>query len=128
MSDTMEKFINHKMVLVESSTTVLEAYNLMKKNNIRHLPVVKEGMAIGVVSDRDVQFINFGGDSLNLKVEDIMTKEPLTVDSLTTIPHVVQLMKNKKVNSVLINGSNKKIEGIFTSTDALNILFETYKI
>ncbi len=128
MTDTMQNFVKSKMVLVECNTSVLEAYQLMKKNNIRHLPVVKDGQAVGIISDRDVQFMGHGGDSLNLKAEDIMTKDLLSVDAQTTIPHVVQLMSNKKISSVIINGDDKKIEGIFTSTDALDLLFQSYKV
>ena len=80
-NDTMEKFINTKM-LVEPTTPTFDVYRMMKQNNIRHVPVVKDGKAIGIISDRDVFFVNKSGDSLDLTASDIMTEDPISVDSI----------------------------------------------
>jgi CBS domain-containing protein len=126
--DTMSSFVKGKISMVELNTPVMEIFNLMKKKSIRHVPVVNDGLAIGIISDRDVQFINHIGDALQLTAKDIMTDNPYSVDSMTSIPHVVNVMAKKKISSVLIHDSEKKISGIFTSTDALEILASTYKI
>lgn len=125
--DTMKGFIRDVVHMVTPTTGVLEVYNIMKSKKIRHIPVVENGEAVGVISDRDVQFINYAGDAIQLKASDVMTTGPYSVDSLTSIPHAVNVMAQKKINSVLIHDTDKKIVGIFTSTDALQILSSHYK-
>lgn len=125
--DTMKSFIKDEIYMVTPTTSVLEIFNLMKSKKIRHVPVVDNGEAIGVISDRDVQFITHAGDAFQLKASDIMTAEPYSVDSLTSVPHVVNTMAQKKINSILIHDEQHKIVGIFTSTDALQILADHYK-
>ena len=125
--DTMKAYLKDGVHMVEPSAGVLEVFNLMKSKKVRHIPVVEKGEAVGVISDRDVQFINHAGDAFQLKASDVMTTEPYSVDSLTSIPHVINVMDQKKINSVLIHDENHKIVGIFTSTDALQILADHYK-
>lgn len=127
MSDTLQDFVKTNIHMVDQDMNVFEIFQLMKKHKIRHVPVVEKGEAVGMISDRDLQFVNATGDSLQLKAKDVMTNNPFSVDSMTSVPHVVNAMAAKKINSVLIHDQNKKVVGIFTSTDALKILSELYR-
>lgn len=45
-----------KMFTVTRDTSVEQCMGLMKKHNIRHLPVVEDGQLVGLISIRDVMF------------------------------------------------------------------------
>lgn len=128
MSDTMQAFRKDKMKWVGPEESTLDIFNLMKKSKIHHLPVIEDGKTVGIISDRDVSFVDKTGNSLNLQAKHIMTPYPVVVDELTTIPHAVKLMKQNKINSILIRDSSGKISGIFTSTDALDLLIRHYQV
>ena len=51
-----------------------------------------------------------------VSVKKVMTKNPLLVDTTTTIREVVEIMKTKKVGSLLVNQEDKTV-GIITETD-----------
>ena len=51
-----------------------------------------------------------------------MTEDPFVVSTSTPITDVARTMVDKRINSVLINNSEGKVVGIFTSTDALKLL------
>ncbi len=51
---TVEKIMTRDVVRCGLSTPVAEAQAMMVRHSIRHLPVVDDGMAIGMVSARDV--------------------------------------------------------------------------
>lgn len=125
--DTVQQFVKNEMKFVEPETTTIEVFQMMQKNNIHHLPVVQNGKAIGIISDRDVSFVGKTGNSLNLSAQDIMTPDPITVDNEMSIPHAINLMRQNRVNSVLIKDKTEAVIGIFTSTDALDILAEHYQ-
>ncbi len=57
-----------------------------------------------------------------IKCRDIMTEDPFVVSTSTPITDVARTMVDKRINSVLINNSEGKVVGIFTSTDALKLL------
>ncbi len=51
-----------------------------------------------------------------VSVKKVMTKNPLKVDMTTTIREVAEIMKTKKVGSILVNQQDKTV-GIITETD-----------
>jgi acetoin utilization protein AcuB len=58
-----EDFMNRHVVTCEASITVIDALMVMRSERIRHLPVVKNGNLVGVISIRDLiaatQFSSF---------------------------------------------------------------------
>jgi len=72
------------------------AAKLLKENNIRGLPVMKNGKLVGVVTDRDLKRASASDANTldihellflisEIKVKDIMTKNPITVPIDVTI-------------------------------------------
>ncbi|MHB1927194.1 MAG: CBS domain-containing protein [Leptospirillum sp.] len=51
-----------------------------------------------------------------VSVKKVMTKNPLLVETTTTVREVVEIMKTKKVGSLLVNQGDKTV-GIITETD-----------
>lgn len=121
----VEEFTTPDPITVTEDMTIDELSMLMSEHGIRHLPVVRDGMPVGVISDRDVRL--FTGLSVAEKFQvsagDIMSPEPLTVNSTTPLDEVAFLMSENKVGSVIVLEDGQLL-GIFTATDALNALIE----
>jgi len=47
--------MSKKLVTVNFEDSILKASKLMKDNRIQHLPVLKQGRLVGIVSDRDLK-------------------------------------------------------------------------
>jgi len=119
---TANMYVISNLTFLDPESTVYDAYERMKRDQIHHIPVVENGEAIGIISDRDLQFVTLSGNSQEIKCKDIMTEKPLSVSTSEPLADVARTMIDKKVNSVLINNTEGKVVGIFTSTDALKIL------
>ena len=119
---TANMYVISNLSFLNGDETIMSAYQKMKKNQIKHLPVIDNGEAIGIVSDRDLQFITSSGAPDRIKCRDIMTEDPMAVDTTAPIQDVAKMMVEKKINSVLINNNEGKVVGIFTSTDALKLI------
>lgn len=115
-----------ELILAAPETSVVDLYQLMQKHRIHHIPVVSDGKAIGIVSDRDVKFVSYSDGVTQMTAADIMTPEPYTVSETTQLEEVILTMANKEFNSVLINNGEGKITGIFTSKDALKLLSKMF--
>lgn len=99
----------------------------MRDNEIRHLPVVDESGVVGVLSSRDLVFIDrLPGVSADLSVRDAMTADPYVVDASTPVSAVAREMARRKIGSAVIV-KDGEVAGIFTAVDALDLLAEVFE-
>lgn len=116
----IQKYMTTTPITVEKDSSLVEAESLMKKNKIRHLPVMNKSKIDGVLSSTDVSLIKGlnGVDFENLSVKDCYSAKAYKVSSETIITEVLDEMVEKKYGCVLIH-DNEHLVGIFTWIDAL---------
>lgn len=120
---TVGDFMTRNPITVESSQPVPEARRIMSDKNIRHLPVVNHGKLVGVLSDRDLQFIATL-HTLDLEtalVEDAMNHDPASVTPDTPLSAVARQMADAKLGSIIVSEGGRVV-GVFTTVDALRAL------
>ena len=121
---TIEEFTSPAPMIVHPGTGVEEAFRLMQRANVRHLPVQLQGEVIGIVSDRDLRPFLDRNWSICITVADVMQRSVLSVPETLPIGDAAFLMAKNKVGSLLVVDDNGHLSGIFTTTDALNVLVE----
>lgn len=120
---------------VSPDETVDRAMVRMTEKGIRHLPVVRDGKLVGILSDRDI-FVAVGGVLADQRagegeggetgrgiraVSDIMTREVKTLPLSSTAGPAGQLMVEHKIGAIpLMEGDS--IGGIVSETDLLGAL------
>ncbi|NBU20474.1 CBS domain-containing protein [bacterium] len=116
---------------VERDLKVSQAMDLMRKYQIRHLPVQHGGQLCGVISDRDVKLALSFSRADQMTVEDVMTPDPYIVKPHTSLQDVLTEMTEHKYGCTLICQDNGKLVGIFTAIDGLrylnDVLSQNYK-
>lgn len=120
----VEEFTTPCPVTVSKHVTLGDVSQLMDTHKIRHIPVVEENLAIGVVSDRDIKLMGKFPGWQGLRAGEAISSEPYTVTYDTKIDEVAYEMSERKIGSALVIDEIGEIMGIFTSTDALNALVE----
>jgi acetoin utilization protein AcuB len=108
---------------IEASRSLAEAHRTMRRHGIRHLPVVRDGGLVGILSLRDLHLLETlrDVDPERVTVAEAMTRSPYTVEPGSSVEQVAQtLAENKWGSAVVIEGG--KVVGMFTTTDALKIL------
>lgn len=103
-----------------------DAYTLMTEWNIRHLPVVKDGLLAGILSDRDVLLHGTrraGTVTIpRIEVASIMTTHPVTCRPSSSVSYVAGLMVEYKIDCVPVTDVEGRLVGLVTSTDLLQLL------
>ena len=102
---------------------VFDAIKLMDEKNVGALPVVDDKTLVGVVSERDYtrKVIVKGRSSKDTPVSDIMTKEPLTVNSGDSVTECMRIMTEKRVRHLpVLEGT--ELVGILSIGDVVNWL------
>jgi acetoin utilization protein AcuB len=97
------------------------ASDKMSDNKIRHLPVLDGGRLVGLISERDVDWLaSLGTDPSTVKVSEAMSDIPYVVPPTASAAEVVAHMHDNKLGSALIERDGRPV-GIFTTTDALQL-------
>ncbi|HXN34504.1 MAG TPA: CBS domain-containing protein [Polyangiaceae bacterium] len=103
--------------------TLATALALMRRYDIRHLPVLDGGRIAGLLSQRDVLFVETlrDVDPSQVAVEEAMSTDVYTVAPETPLVEVVADMADHKYGCVVVV-EGARIAGIFTTVDALRVL------
>jgi acetoin utilization protein AcuB len=106
-------------VTITRGATVEQALALIEDQEIRHLPVVDaEGILVGILSEKDL----LRAPSEHL-VENVMTRDVITVTEYTPLEESARIMADHKVSSLPVM-RNGKLVGIITETNLFKLFLE----
>jgi acetoin utilization protein AcuB len=110
-----------KVVTLSTHHGLDEAVRLMNDLHFRHCVVVDaHGRLVGVISDRDVlRSLARSPNSRAKSLDQIMTRNPITVKRDTSILDAVSKILSKRINCLPVVDDDGAICGIVTSTDLL---------
>jgi acetoin utilization protein AcuB len=99
------------------------AHAMMRRHSIRHLPVLKGGKLVGLVSDRDLRFIETlkDVDPEKVSVEEAMATDIYAIDPSDPLAKAASEMAERKLGSAVVMQQGK-IVGILTTTDICRAL------
>jgi acetoin utilization protein AcuB len=111
-------------ITVTVNTSISEAIELMKINSIRHLPVVSEENHLeGFLTLADLKQGLIPSMVSDLSLQDLMIKDPITVDPDEDIEYAAQLIYRHKIGGLPVV-KNKKLVGIITASDILRTFID----
>ena len=122
---TIQKYMTTQPHSIGEDQTMATAHQMMREHRFRHLPVLKGGKLMGVLSDRDLHLVETLRDvDPNLvRVEDAMTASPYAVPPDSPLDEVVATMAQHKYGCAVVM-QNGKLVGIFTTVDACRAFAE----
>jgi CBS domain-containing protein len=110
----------HDLHVVQHDQTVIEAVHFMVENNIGAVPVLDDGILVGIFSERDImtRVMVRGLDPHTTVVATVMTTEPLKVAPDTSFHDCMVLMKQHKFRHLPICQGNRLV-GFLSLRDLL---------
>lgn len=110
--------------LVEESTSIQDAIQLMAEKAFNHLPVVFEHDVVGLLSTADIKLAQMPGHSktefTELTVGDICRRRIYVVDLHVRLDEVLDQMAAEAWDAAIVLREGR-LAGIFTSHDACRI-------
>lgn len=126
MADTIASILHNKGGAIWSiapDTTVYAALALMAEKAVGALLVISERRLVGILSERDYarKIILHGRSSKDTRVDEVMTRSPITVTPEQTVDECMRLMTQHRVRHlpVLDRGS---LAGIVSIGDLVNAI------
>ncbi len=117
-----------EIVTLSPDETAATALALCRERRIRHLPVLKEGRLVGIVSDRDLRSSTPAlGDPARaaalqeVLVEDVMAREVVSVLPDDPIEQAANTMRERKIGCLPVLEGDELV-GIVTASDVMDAL------
>ena len=127
-------FMKTDVISIETKTSIMEAQNIMRKKNIKRLPVMKKGNLIGLVtkhmlleaspsSATSLSVFELNYLLSKMTVDDIMVKDPITIHPDDPVEAAIWLGKKHGISTFpVVKGG--KLLGIITEHDIAGVLSE----
>lgn len=134
-----DQLVKHWMtadpITIPWNASVIEAHQLMLKNEIRRLPVVDDEELVGIVTRGDVRVADpseFGGPDSEflssvyskLSVDRVMSRPVITAEPDTPVREVARIMLENKIAGLPVVDEGR-IVGIFSESDMFRMVVET---
>ncbi len=110
-----ESLIIRDVITIAPESTVGDAIKLMSEKKIAGLPVVENEKLVGIITGRDVRFLK----EKNMKVKDVMTKNPITGKENITLEEAMKIMQEHRIEKLPIIDLNGRLTGLITSKDII---------
>lgn len=99
------------------------AHDVMRTHGIRHLPVLEGGKLVGLVSSRDLYYVETlrEVDPDAVTIEEAMTAVPYVVARETPLSDVAAAMAEHHYGCAIVT-DHRGVAGIFTTVDGMRTL------
>lgn len=132
--ELVKDWMSSDVITITPETTLPEAHQIMKVEEIRRLPVVDQvGRLVGIVSIGDIRAAEPSpATSLSiwemnyllstLKIEKIMTPEPHTIRPDATIAEAARTMLEHRISGLPVVDQEHHVIGIITESDIFSMV------
>lgn len=108
------------LVTIGKEASIQEAMALMKRESIRHLPVVDKQMKLlGWITDADLRGVLIASMLEELTIEDVMIRKPFTVHPEMLLEEAARILLEKRVGGLPIVKDGTLV-GVITTVDVLS--------
>ena len=129
LEDFLKLNKNRQIWTISKDQSVRQALILMSEKNIGAIIIVDNNdFPIGIFSERDYarKIILKGKSSKDTLLDEVMTKELITVTRDYKIDQCIEIMNEKRIRHLPVL-ENKKIVGIISIGDVLKIMIKEQK-
>ena len=120
-------------ITIDVNDSMNDAIKLLKKHNIKMLPVMEKGKLVGIITDRDLKRASASDATTmeihellylisKIKIKDIMTKNPVTVPPDYTIEETAEVLLKHKISGVPVVDHYGMVVGVITQNDIFRII------
>ena len=121
------------VISVDVSDSMQDAARLIRGHKIKRLPVMENNKLVGIVTDRDLKTASASDVTTleihellflisEIKISDIMTKDPITIPLDYTIDEAAQILLEHKLSGAPVVDDEGQVTGVITQTDIFRVL------
>ena len=127
MGPPVSSIASHNPIVLKPSDTVADAVKIMAENNIGAVVIVDENFRpIGIFTERDllIKVCARGLDPAKVRLEEVMTRDPVTIREDTPVMQALEIMMNFGFRHLPIVDDNGILVGIVSIRDLSKPMME----
>ena len=102
--DIINKNLKPQLIETDNFKTIID---VISKNLLGAAVVVKNNKPIGIITDGDIRRIfTLESDYKNITAKDIMSNNPLIIDSETLVSSALSIMNENKISQIVVTDNN----------------------
>jgi acetoin utilization protein AcuB len=124
----VQNWMSSEVITVDEDDSMAKASKLMKQNGIQHLPVLKKGRLVGIISDRDLKEAQPSKATTldiyelyhlldEVKVKSIISRSLFTTTHMETVEKAAATLLKHHISALPVVSSEGELEGIITKGD-----------
>jgi len=119
MGTKVHEVMTDRPRVVTPETTVSDAAQLMKNDDVGSLPILDGEQLAGMVTDRDIviRAVAEGKDPRGMPVREVASRELVTVNADEELSRALQLMASQQVRRLPVVDDDGRLVGILAQAD-----------
>jgi acetoin utilization protein AcuB len=124
----VQDYMSRNLITVDEDASILKASKLMKQNDIRHLPVLRKGRLVGIVSDRELKEAAPSKATLldihemyhlldQVTIKGLMPKKMYTIGPEATVEKAAAVMLSRNISALPVVDEKGSLMGIIAKGD-----------
>ena len=124
----VKNWMHTEVVTIEDTDSMEKAIKLMKQNDVRMLPVLRQGRLVGVVTDRDLKRASASEATTlevhelfyiisRIKVASIMSAPAISVPPDFTVEETAEVLLRHRISGAPVVDGQGRIVGIISQTE-----------
>ena len=129
----VQNWMSSDLITVEEDTPIIHVTKLLEENNIRHIPVTRDGKLVGLITDQEIKeaypskVTTMKAQELyyllaELKARDVMRRNPVTIRPDETMEMAAVKMLEHKVTGLPVVSEKGELVGLITQGDVFRVL------
>lgn len=120
---SIEKFMTPAPYTIGQEQPLSVAHEMMRTHGIRHLPVLHGGKLVGILSQRDLHFIETlkDVDPEKIRVSEAMSMDAFAVGPRKPLRQVAIVMAEHRYGAAVVM-EKERVVGIFTTVNGMHAL------
>lgn len=118
------EIMSKELYFLEEKTSIKESLKIFKEKKVHHLPITSKGVLKGLVSDRDILWLEKFDLTENSKLAQFMSRTVLCCEEETPIEHLAKVMVNEHISALPVINKESKLTGIITHHDILRWIYD----
>ena len=111
---------NDQVPTVDIGASVMDALHEITRKQIGVTAIVEGGVLAGIFTDGDLRrLLERVGDIRDVRVADVMTREPLTITPDVLAAEAAQIMDQRRKNVLLAVNRKREVVGVLSMPDLL---------
>jgi acetoin utilization protein AcuB len=130
----VSKYMTRKLITASPGMSVKDAFLIMRRHRVRHLPVVDGDKLVGIISDRDLRrpkwaesvddWTSYYQIDDHVAVRDVMTANPEVLRTYDKILKAVNVFREQRYGALPVLDKSGDLVGILSAQDLLLALEE----